>query len=192
MAGKSRLLDVVLGAVGVALFSPVVAAAALAIRLDDGGPVFFAQERLGRDRVPFTVLKLRSMRDGEVTRVGRWIRATGLDEVTQFLAVLAGDMSVVGPRPLTAADVQRLGWDGPEHDARFAMKPGITGLAQLFAGPGAEASAALDARYAQDASALLDLELVALSFVVNLVGKARVRRWTVGHRYRSPSGRAAA
>ncbi|MCP4867145.1 MAG: sugar transferase [Proteobacteria bacterium] len=183
MSGGGRALDVALGSVGVLLFGPPVAMIALAIRAEDGGPSFFRQERIGRDRRPFTVLKLRSMRDGQVTRIGRWIRATGLDETTQFLNVLRGQMSVVGPRPLTAADVDRVGWGGPAHDARFALPPGITGLAQLFASPGAASSRALDEAYARDRSAWLDLQVVAASFVVNLVGKSRVKRWLRGHRY---------
>jgi len=178
-----RLLDVALATVGVAIFGPVVAAVAVAIKLEDGGPVFFRQVRIGRDRRPFEVLKLRSMRDGEVTRVGRWIRGTGIDETTQFLCVLRGDMSVVGPRPLTAADVQRLGWDAPEHDPRFGVPPGITGLAQLFAVPGAASSVALDRRYLRDASAWLDVQVVAASFACNLLGKRRVKRALARHRY---------
>lgn len=188
MSGGGRALDVVLGTVGGLLFGPPVAAIALAIRLEDGGPSFFRQERIGRDREPFVVLKLRSMRDGEVTRIGRWIRATGLDETTQFLNVLRGEMSVVGPRPLTVADVTRIGWDGPEHDPRFALPPGITGLAQLFATAGAASSQALDEAYARDRSAWLDLQIVAASFAVNLLGKARVKRWLRGHRYATGAG----
>ncbi len=177
------MLDLALATVGVLVFAPVVAVLAVAIRFEDGGSAFFRQERVGRLRRPFTVLKLRSMRDGEVTRVGRWVRATGLDETTQFLNVLRGEMSVVGPRPLTAADIDRLGWDGVEHEDRFALPPGITGLAQLFAVPGAASSRALDEAYHRDRCAWLDLQIVAASFVVNILGKSRVKRWLGGHRY---------
>ncbi len=148
----------------------------MAIVADDRGPVLFRQQRLGRDRVPFTILKFRTMRDGEVTRVGRWLRASGIDEIPQFLNVLAGQMSVVGPRPLTAADVERLGWLEPDSDERFAARPGITGLAQLFAGGGADRSRRLDADYARRAGVPLDTAVVAASFAVNLFGKPRVRR----------------
>ncbi|MEZ4337552.1 MAG: sugar transferase [Sandaracinaceae bacterium] len=172
-----RALDLILAAGALHVFAPVQAAAAVAIRLEDGGPVLFAQERLGRDRRPFRILKLRTMRDGQVTRVGRYLRATGLDETAQFLCVLRGDMSIVGPRPLTAADVERLGWSGPEHDARFAVPPGITGLAQVYGGVSARHSRALDALYARRASVGLDLRLIGVSFAMNVVGKARVRRW---------------
>jgi lipopolysaccharide/colanic/teichoic acid biosynthesis glycosyltransferase len=172
---SSRPLDLAASLVALAGFAPVLAGAALAIRLEDGGPVFFRQERVGRDRRPFLVLKLRTMRDGQVTRVGRWLRATGIDEVPQFWNVLRGDMSVVGPRPLTEADVQRLGWG--EHGWRFAVKPGITGPAQLWS-TGAEDSLRWDRTVVEGRGLRGDLRLIGLSFVVNVVGKKRVRRWT--------------
>jgi lipopolysaccharide/colanic/teichoic acid biosynthesis glycosyltransferase len=144
--------------------------------VDDKGPVLFRQQRLGRDRHPFSILKFRTMTDGQVTRVGRWLRATGIDEIPQFINVLRGEMSVVGPRPLTRADIERLGWTGPDHDRRFTARPGITGLAQIFAGGGAARSQRLDASYAERAGVPLDTAVVAASFAVNLMGKARVRR----------------
>lgn len=163
-----------LGAVGAAVFLPFQLAAAVAIRLEDGGPVLFRQERVGRHRAPFRIAKLRTMRDGNTTPVGRWLRATGLDETTQFLHVLRGEMSVVGPRPLTEADLVRLGWT--EHRARFEVRPGITGLAQVFGGRSARHSRALDALYARRTSVRLDVWLVAVSFAMNVFGKDRVRQ----------------
>jgi lipopolysaccharide/colanic/teichoic acid biosynthesis glycosyltransferase len=126
-----RLFDIAGAAGGILFFSPVMAAVAVAIRLDDGGPIVFRQERLGERRVPFTILKFRSMRDGETTRVGRLLRGTGLDELPQLVNVLRGDMSAVGPRPLQAADVARWGWNTPRHDFRWQVRPGLTGLGQL-------------------------------------------------------------
>ncbi|MBX3269091.1 MAG: sugar transferase [Sandaracinaceae bacterium] len=172
-----RGLDLLLSAGALHVFSPVQLAAACAIRLEDGGPVVFRQVRLGKDRVPFEILKLRTMRGGRVTRVGRYLRATGLDETLQFWCVLRGDMSIVGPRPLTAEDVARLGWSGPAHDGRFRVRPGITGLAQVYGGRSARHTRALDALYARRATLGLDLSLIAISFGMNLAGKARVRRW---------------
>ena len=99
-----------------------------------------------------------------------------VDELPQFVNVYRGDMSVVGPRPLTAQDVERLGWNGPQFDWRFGAKPGITGLSQLLAGRGAAASRRLDRLYLRRQDPMLDLQLVALSFAVNLVGKHRLRR----------------
>lgn len=170
----SRALDLVLLSGGVVIFAPLMAALAVGIVAEDGGPVFFRQERVGRGRVPFRILKLRSMRDEQVTGVGRWIRATGLDEVAQFVNVLRGDMRLVGPRPLTQADLERLGWAGDDMAWRFSVPPGITGLAQVF-GRGARSSLALDRQYIGHASLRLDVELVAISFAMNAGGKARVR-----------------
>jgi lipopolysaccharide/colanic/teichoic acid biosynthesis glycosyltransferase len=174
---RKRLFDVAGAIGGLLFFAPVIAAVSAAIVADDGGPVLFAQPRLGRGRRPFTILKFRTMRGGRVTRVGRLLRATGLDELPQFLNILRGEMSAVGPRPLTADDVARLGWMTPHHDFRWRVLPGLTGLAQLAGPPSAAGSLALDRYYVRRASLQLDVRLIALSFAVNALGKARVQRW---------------
>jgi lipopolysaccharide/colanic/teichoic acid biosynthesis glycosyltransferase len=171
-----RTFDVAGACAGMLVFAPVAALAAIAVLIDDGRPVLFRQERLGYRRQPFSILKMRTMRDGRATRVGRVLRATGLDEILQFVNILKGEMSAVGPRPLTANDVQRLGWTGPEFDFRWSMKPGLTGLAQIVGPPSSTETLALDRAYAASWSPLLDCRLIALSFVVNLLGKGRVRR----------------
>jgi lipopolysaccharide/colanic/teichoic acid biosynthesis glycosyltransferase len=148
---------------------------AAAILLDDGQPIVFRQERLGRARRPFSILKFRSMRDGRVTRVGRLLRATGLDELPQFLNILRGEMSAVGPRPLTKSDVQRLGWEWPRYDFRWRVPPGLTGLAQVIGAGSSRQSASLDRYYVARQSLSLDVRLVAVSFAINLLGKTRVR-----------------
>ena len=107
---------------------------------------------------------------------GRWLRRTGIDEVAQFLNVCRGEMSVVGPRPLTSEDLSRLGWTDARTDWRFATRPGITGLSQLFGGRGARTSLRLDRLYLKRQSVTLDLQLIALSFAANIVGKRTVRR----------------
>jgi lipopolysaccharide/colanic/teichoic acid biosynthesis glycosyltransferase len=170
-----RLFDIAGAAGGILFFSPVMAAVAVAIRLDDGGPIVFRQERLGERRVPFTILKFRSMRDGETTRVGRLLRGTGLDELPQLVNVLRGDMSAVGPRPLEAADVARRGWNTPRHDFRWQVRPGLTGLGQLRGTGSPRRTLVLDRAYIARRSLLLDLRLIALSFAVNVLGKRRVR-----------------
>ncbi len=172
-----RALDVLVAGTACAVFAPVMVAVSLAVWLEDGGPPLFAQSRVGRSRNPFTLVKFRSMRNAQVTSMGQWLRRTGLDELPQFVNVVRGDMSVVGPRPLTSQDVERLGWAGPDHDWRFTARPGITGLAQLLAGRGARSSARLDRLYLRRESLLLDLQLIALSFAVNIAGKSKVRRF---------------
>src|SRR5262245_18699313 len=177
MSIPKRTFDVVGAAGGLLAFGPLMTMIAAAIWLDDRGPTLFRQERLGVGRRPFTILKFRSMRDGRITRVGRLLRATGLDELPQFLNILRGEMSAVGPRPLTAQDVARLGWTAPRHDFRWRVAPGLTGLAQLAAPPSAPGALALDRYYVRRATLRLDVRLVALSFAVNALGKERVRGW---------------
>jgi lipopolysaccharide/colanic/teichoic acid biosynthesis glycosyltransferase len=171
-----RTFDIVGACAGVVVFVPIAAVVAVAVLIDDGGPVLFRQDRLGYRRRPFSILKIRTMRDGRTTRVGRVLRATGLDEIPQFLNILAGDMSAVGPRPLTEADVQRLGWTGPEFDFRWSAKPGLTGLAQIAGAQSSNDALELDRTYTARWSPLLDCRLIALSFAVNVLGKSRVQR----------------
>jgi lipopolysaccharide/colanic/teichoic acid biosynthesis glycosyltransferase len=170
-----RIFDLAGAVGGLVAFAPAFALVSLAVLLDDGLPVFFKQERLGRRRRPFVVLKFRTMRDGRVTRIGRWLRASGLDEIPQLLNILRGDMSAVGPRPLTAADVDRLGWSTPDCDVRWAVRPGLTGLAQILGASNGSESLALDRKYLERWRPALDCQLIALSFAVNAFGKARVR-----------------
>lgn len=183
MFDPKRAFDLAASALAAVVFAPAMPVLATAIALDDGLPLLFVQERIGRDRKAFRVLKLRTMRDGHVTRTGRWLRATGLDELPQFVNVVRGEMSVVGPRPLTTADLARLRWDTSEHDARFRVRPGIVGLAQVIGGRTARHTAKLDALYARRASLTVDASMVALGFVSNLVGKVRmreIRRFVLG------------
>jgi exopolysaccharide biosynthesis polyprenyl glycosylphosphotransferase len=151
--GTKRLVDLVASAMGVVLLSPLLIGIAVAIKLDDGGPVLFRQRRVGLHGRPFDVVKFRSMGvdaearrseldhlnevrgpvfkitgDPRITRVGRFIRRTSLDELPQLLDVLRGDMSLVGPRPPLPSEVE--GYD-LWHRRRLSMKPGITGLWQV-------------------------------------------------------------
>ena len=177
MQRAQRSFDVIGASLGLAVFAPVMAAIATALMIDDGLPVFFRQERVGYLRRPFPILKFRSMRDGRVTRVGRLLRATGLDELPQFVNILRGEMSAVGPRPLTANDVARLGWSGSAINFRWACRPGLTGLAQLAGARADEDALELDRVHAARWSLWLDCQLIAWSFAVNAFGKVRVRRW---------------
>lgn len=176
---RRRLFDLCGAAGGLVFFAPVMAAIAVAILLDDGRPLLFRQARLGRGRRPFQIRKFRSMRDGRVTRVGRVLRATGLDELPQFLNILRGDLSAVGPRPVTAEDAARYGWSGADADVRWTVNPGLTGLGQLAGRTTAE-FLALDRMYVRDQCLALDCRLIAMSLVVNLLGKSRARRFLFG------------
>ncbi len=172
-----RAVDLIAAGTACLLFAPLAAGIALATWLEDGGSPLFLQTRLGHRHRPFTVFKFRTMRDQRITRVGRWLRQTGLDELPQFINVCRGEMSVIGPRPLTAEDVRRLGWADRKHEWRFAARPGITGLSQLLAGRSARYSRRLERLYLRRQSFSLDLRLIAFTFAVSLVGKRVVRKW---------------
>jgi lipopolysaccharide/colanic/teichoic acid biosynthesis glycosyltransferase len=171
-----RAFDLVGAAAGLLVFAPVMAIVVPAVLIDDGRPVLFRQRRLGLGRRPFSILKIRTMREDRVTRVGRVLRATGLDEIPQFINILSGEMSAVGPRPLTAADVSRLGWDDGAFDFRWAHKPGLTGLAQIVGPASPQDALELDRTYTTQGNPWLDCKLIALSFAVNVFGKSRVQR----------------
>ena len=171
-----RVFDVVGAIGGLIAFAPAMAVIAAAILLVDGRPLMFRQKRLGHRRRPFTILKFRSMRDGEVTAVGRILRATGLDELPQFVNVLRGDLSAVGPRPLTESDVERFQWMAAEYDFRWRVPPGLTGLAQVVGARSPRHALRLDRTYIARQSLRLDVRLIAWSFVINVLGKRRVQQ----------------
>ncbi len=169
-----RLLDMVLSLIALALLSPLLLLTALAVALESGFPVLFRQTRLGLEGREFGMLKFRSMvknassvgpyftsgDDPRVTRVGRFIRRTSLDELPQILNVLKGDMSLVGPRPDVPA--QRVLYSAADWAARCSVRPGITGLAQarLRSEATPEQRLALDLQYAREASLGLDLKIM--------------------------------
>lgn len=146
---KKRLMDIVLSLAFLILIAPLMIVVAIAIKLDSRGPVLFAQPRVGRNNQLFNILKFRSMYversdhrgdrstsrdDDRITRVGRFIRKTSIDELPQLLNVLKGDMSIVGPRPhaLGSRAGEKLFWQVDEgYWQRHQLKPGITGLAQV-------------------------------------------------------------
>lgn len=172
-----RLFNIFVALMALLIFSPILIIIPILIKLDDGGSVFFYQQRLGKNKRPFTVWKFRTMQDGKITRVGKWLRATALDEFLQFLLILRGKMSIVGPRPLTQDDVTRLGWDGTEHRKRWNVIPGVTGLVQIYGGTSAEHSWELEQIYLSNRSLWLDLKIILLSAIVNFCGKKRTKTW---------------
>ena len=139
----NRLLDIVSAGFGLAVTSPLLAASALAVKLEDGGPVLFRQTRVGRDGVDFELLKLRTMvvdaehkgagfavdaGDSRITRVGRILRKTSVDELPQLWNVVRGDMSLIGPRPTLRYQVEKY---TARQRKRLDVLPGLTGWAQI-------------------------------------------------------------
>ncbi|MFK8003777.1 MAG: sugar transferase, partial [Polyangiales bacterium] len=174
--GAKRALDVVLSGVGLVASAPVLAAAATAVAFEDGAPVLFRQERLGLNRKPFMVLKLRTMRDGQPTQVGAWLRTSGLDELPQLLNVWRGEMSLVGPRPLTSEHIHRLGWDKRAYGVRFEVSPGLTGPVQVFGAVSAPDSAGLERAYVRRRGVRTDLAILGATGLMLVAGRDRVHR----------------
>lgn len=170
-----RYFDVTASLAGLTLLLPLFILLALLIYYEDRGSVFFKQKRVGINRKSFSVIKFRSIKDNKITRIGRWMRATGIDELPQLINVLKNEMSLVGPRPLTEDDISRLGWNEYRYQYRWDMYPGLTGLAQLYAGSGARMSTYMDRIYYKKQSFLFDSWIIFYSFMVNIIGKRRVR-----------------
>lgn len=170
-----RLIDVSAALVLLVLLAPVMALVAAAILFDLGAPVLFRQQRPGLRGTPFTLVKFRTMRqpaagepqtstDGErLTRFGRWLRATSLDEIPELWNVLRGDMSLVGPRPLL---MHYLSLYTPEQMRRHDVRPGLTGWAQVNGRNAVcwEEKFALDLWYVDHRSFALDFKILLLTF----------------------------
>lgn len=174
-----RLLDVILSLFVLVLFSPVLLLIALLIKIEDGGPVFFKQARCTKDARVFDILKFRSMvvdaekygvtpctdGDSRITKVGRIIRKTRLDEMPQFINILKGDMSIVGPRPERVEHVTQYTKEVPEFAYRMKVLGGLTGYAQIYGKYNTSAydKLRLDLLYIENQSLTLDLKLILLT-----------------------------
>ncbi len=189
-----RALDIALSGVGLVVSAPLWLLIGVAIKLQDWGPVFYGQERVGQGGCIFTVLKFRTMvpdaeqrsgpvqagaGDPRVTRIGRWLRATAMDELPQLWSILKGDMSFVGPRALRPEE-REIGQDGvsagidqiPGYAARQRLCPGLTGIAQIYAPRDIPRRNKFryDHLYVKRQSFWFDLRLICLSFWVTFRG----------------------
>ena len=187
---SKRLLDIVAALAGLILALPFMALVAVAVRLDSPGPALFSQERVGRARKTFRVYKFRSMKtdaekdgpvwakeeDPRVTRVGRFIRKTRLDELPQLWNVLVGDMSLVGPRPERELFVRQLLEVSPYYGQRLVVRPGLTGWAQIkapYASSFEESIEKLkyDLYYIKNMSLFLDVSILLSTARIVLLGR---------------------
>jgi lipopolysaccharide/colanic/teichoic acid biosynthesis glycosyltransferase len=198
-----RAFDLALSGAGLVASAPLWALLAAAIKLEDGGPVFFRQERVGLAGRPFMAVKFRSMRpdaeagvgaiqavehDPRVTRAGRLMRATAMDELPQLWNIFRGDMSFVGPRALRPGEIEA-GRDGvlerledvPGFATRVSVRPGLTGIAQVYAPRDVPRRHKFryDRIYVQNRSWWLDVRLILVSFWISVQGtwEARGRKY---------------
>jgi lipopolysaccharide/colanic/teichoic acid biosynthesis glycosyltransferase len=171
----NRVLDLAVAGLGLAIASPALAAAAVVIKVDDGGPVFYRQRRVGLRGEEFELVKLRTMTvgaerqgagyavnegDPRITRAGRILRRLSVDEIPQLWNVVRGDMSLIGPRPTLAYQVEQY---TPRQRRRLDVKPGITGWAQIHGRARLpwDERIELDVWYVEHRSPWLDLKILA-------------------------------
>ncbi len=194
-----RLFDICLSSVGLAGSFPIWVVFSLAVLIEDGRPIFYTQERVGKNGRIFRALKFRSMiknaekntgpvqateNDPRITRVGRILRNTAMDELPQLVNILVGDMSFVGPRALRPKEKEVHGNPGeteiekvPGYYERLAVTPGLTGPAQIYLPTDAlrKVKFQYDLEYIKDRSFLYDLKLIFLSFWITFRGKWQTR-----------------
>lgn len=170
-----RWMDIVLAVIGIILLAPVLALVAIGIKVDSKGPILFKQQRVGADKTAFTIFKFRTMYvdtpkdmpthllsspDAYITKVGQFLRKTSLDELPQLFNILAGSMSVIGPRPALYNQADLI--EKREEAGATELKPGLSGLAQVMGRDtlSIEEKAALDGLYSRKLSFGTDIKLI--------------------------------
>lgn len=193
-AGIKAAVDIVLAALGLVALAPLFIVIAIAIRIDSRGSVFFRQTRTGLNNRPFRIYKFRTMRphesvdgtvaqatrdDVRITRVGRFLRRTSLDELPQLLNVVRGEMSLVGPRPHALEHDRLYSREIPNYVYRFGVRPGLTGLAQVSGSRGETPTVAdmerridLDLQYIQSRNLALDIKIIIMTLYLEVKRKS--------------------
>jgi len=181
-----RIIDVILAFIGLIVASPIMAIISIAIKLESRGPVFYCQERVGKNGRVYTMYKLRSMYenaeengaqcaekdDPRVTKVGRFMRKTRIDELPQLFNILKGDMSIVGPRPERPIFTYQFNKEIPGFINRLKVKPGLTGWAQVNGGYDLTPAEKLeyDLYYIENRSIWLDIKIILKTVKIVLTG----------------------
>ena len=180
-----RAFDIVVCSLAMVIAAPVMLAVAIAIKIEDGGPVFYTQKRVSLDGKVFDILKFRSMivdaekeghsipateHDPRITKVGAFTRATRIDELPQLLNILKGDMSIVGPRPERVEHMEKYSKDIPEFDFRLKVKGGLTGYAQIYGKYNTSPydKLRLDLMYIENYSFMQDIKLILMTIRIML------------------------
>lgn len=182
----SRILDILLSLLGLTVGIPLIMIFGILVKLEDGGPIIYKQERLGKDGKIFNLYKIRSMRidaekfgvqwaqnnDPRVLNVGKFIRKTRIDEIPQLFNILKGDMSIVGPRPERPVFTMQFNEEIGDFVNRLSVKPGLTGLAQVNGGYDMTPEEKLewDIKYIKSTNILLDIKIILKTINIILTG----------------------
>lgn len=182
-----RILDIIISIIGLVISIPMIIVFGFLIKKEDGGPIFYKQDRLGKDGKIIFIYKLRSMRinsetngaiwaeknDPRITKVGKFIRKTRIDEIPQFLNILKGEMSVIGPRPERPTLTMEFNDEIPGFINRLVVKPGLTGYAQVHGGYeiSPEDKIKEDLYYIKNRSVFLDLSILLKTVKVIFTGE---------------------
>ncbi|MDU4860453.1 MAG: sugar transferase [Terrisporobacter othiniensis] len=182
-----RILDIIISIIGLVISIPMIIVFGFLIKKEDGGPIFYKQDRLGKDGKIIFIYKLRSMRinsetngaiwaeknDPRITKVGKFIRKTRIDEIPQFLNILKGEMSVIGPRPERPTLTMEFNDEIPGFINRLVVKPGLTGYAQVHGGYeiSPEDKIKEDLYYIKNRSVFLDLSILFKTVKVIFTGE---------------------
>ena len=176
------ILDIMGAFIALMVLSPFLIIVILSIWVVERKPAFFIQVRIGKNKEEFRIYKFRTMWEDKITGIGRILRKTGIDELPQLVNIVKGDMSFVGPRPLTFSDIKRLEWDTAYYNKRWGVGPGIVGLAQLAPVCHKKMSWFYDQLYLEKQSIALDIRIMIAAAVIPLVGKQTVKNWIHGKR----------
>jgi lipopolysaccharide/colanic/teichoic acid biosynthesis glycosyltransferase len=169
-----RTLDLTLASLGIIVSLPLWLVCAAIIWIQDRGPVFYVQERIGKDSASFNLIKFRTMKldTKTIPRMSAWLRVSALDELPQLINIIKGEMSFVGPRPLVREEMDSV-QDTPLLKERLRAQPGLTGVAQLLLPKNATVKEKFlyDTWYLNHCSLLLDLKLILISYVITILGR---------------------